>query len=274
MIFKGLLFMTMGAVMLRTETTKASELGGLHRSMPFTALFCIVGAVSISALPLSAAFASQSMIMSSAELGYAPYIVWAMLLFASAGVLEHSGIKIPYFAFFSHDSGLRPQEAPFPMLLAMGVASALCAMIGFSPGWFYDILPYRDVALTHLARDLWSPAHLLVQAQLLAFAVLAFLLLKRFRAYPPEKPGIIIDVEWIWRAGAPRLGRFLRRKLGPASEAFAGVTTALAAALLFLIWQAFAPHGWVARRFPLALTTVWILGIVTVVLVASLASTR
>jgi multicomponent Na+:H+ antiporter subunit D len=262
----------MGAVMLRTGTTKASELGGLHRSMPFTALFCIAGAVSISALPLSAAFASKSMIMSSAELGYAPYVVWAMLLFASAGVLEHSGIKIPYFAFFAHDSGLRPKEAPFPMLLAMGVAAALCVMIGFTPAWFYELLPYRDVALTYLARELWSPAHLLVQAQLLAFAVLAFLLLKWTRTYPPERPGVIIDVEWIWRAGAPRLDRFLRRALNPSAEAVAGAASALGAAVLFVIRQAFAPRGWIGRRFPLALTTVWVLGILAVVLVTSLAS--
>ena len=40
---------------------------------------------------------------------------------ASAGVLEHAGVKIPFFAFFSHDSGKRPKEAPFTMLLAMGL---------------------------------------------------------------------------------------------------------------------------------------------------------
>ena len=27
------------------------------------------------------------------------------LLIASAGVVDHSGIKIPFFAFFAHDSG-------------------------------------------------------------------------------------------------------------------------------------------------------------------------
>jgi multicomponent Na+:H+ antiporter subunit D len=207
-------------------------------------------------------------------MGYAPYVVWMMLLFASAGVLEHSGIKIPYFAFFGHDSGLRPREAPFPMLLAMGVAAALCVMIGFSPGWFYELLPYRDVALTYLARELWSPSHLLVQGQLLAFAVLAFLLLKWTKTYPPEKPGVIIDVEWIWRAGAPRLLRILRRWLGPTAEVFAGGASALGAAVLFVSRQAFGPYTALSRRFPLALTTVWVVAILSVVLITSLASAR
>ena len=47
-IFKSLLFMSIGAVMYRVGTAKASELGGLFRSMPFTAVFCLIGAGSIA----------------------------------------------------------------------------------------------------------------------------------------------------------------------------------------------------------------------------------
>ncbi|MEL6861139.1 MAG: Na(+)/H(+) antiporter subunit D [Pseudomonadota bacterium] len=120
-IYKGLLFMSMGAVLYRVGTAKASELGGLYKSMPWTTIFCIIGAVSISAFPLFSGFVAKAMTMSAvATEGYV--IVWLMLLFASAGVLEHSGIKIPYFTFFGHDSGKRVKEAPFNMLLAMGLA--------------------------------------------------------------------------------------------------------------------------------------------------------
>lgn len=273
-VFKMLLFMSMGAVMLRTGTTKASELGGLHRSMPFTALMCLIGAFSIAGLPLSAAFASKSLIMSAVEQGGASYVVWLMLLFASAGVLEHSGIKIPYFAFFGHDSGLRPTEAPFSMLLAMGVAATLCVMIGFSPAWFYDLLPYRSAAEAYLARDLWSPQHILIQAELLAFAMLAFLVLKRTNTYPAERAGVIIDVEWLWRAGWPRLLRFLRRAFGSIGEAGAGALFALWEGVIFVLQQAFAPDRAVSRRFPFAQTAVWIVGILTLALFTSLTAVR
>ena len=50
-IYKALLFMSMGAVLHRVGTTKASELGGLYRYMPLTTIFCIIGAMSISAFP-------------------------------------------------------------------------------------------------------------------------------------------------------------------------------------------------------------------------------
>jgi len=56
-----------------------------------------------------------------------------VLLFASAGVFHHSGIEIPYFAFFAHDSGIRTKEAPWNMLVALCIAAALCIGIGVWP---------------------------------------------------------------------------------------------------------------------------------------------
>src|SRR5690606_2474523 len=140
-LFKGLLFMTMGAVLLRVRHVLGSDLGGLYKSMPWTTGFCIVGAASISAFPLFSGFVTKSMIMSAAmEEGH--FWTWIVLLFASAGVFHHAGIKIPYFAFFAHDSGKRCAEAPLNMLLAMGAAAALCIGIGCFPGLFYSLLPF------------------------------------------------------------------------------------------------------------------------------------
>lgn len=97
-LFKGLLFMSMGAVLLRARHVLGSDLGGLYRSMPLTTIFCVVGAASISAFPLFNGFVSKSMIMAAMiEQGYT--LGWLGLLFASAGVFHHAGIKIPYFAF-------------------------------------------------------------------------------------------------------------------------------------------------------------------------------
>src|SRR5690606_7515118 len=58
-IFKGLLFMSVGAVFYRTGTAKCTELGGMYKSMPWTTGFCIVGAASISAFPLFSAFVTK-----------------------------------------------------------------------------------------------------------------------------------------------------------------------------------------------------------------------
>ncbi|MGH8721803.1 MAG: Na(+)/H(+) antiporter subunit D, partial [Burkholderiales bacterium] len=161
-LFKVLLFMSMGAVLFRTGTVNGTHLGGLYKSMPWTAGFCMVGAASISAFPLFSAFATKSMIMlSAAEQGYT--LEWLVLLFASAGVFHHAGIKIPFFAFFAHDSGIRCREAPGHMRLAMGLAAALCVGIGVYPDPLYAILP-RPVAY-----DPYTTSHVLAQLQLLVF---------------------------------------------------------------------------------------------------------
>ncbi len=271
-MYKALLFMSMGAVLYRTGTTRASELGGLHRTMPWTTLFCLVGAASISALPLFSGFVAKSMVMSASHADPALFVVWIMLLFASAGVLEHSGIKIPYFAFFSHDSGKRPQEAPFNMLVAMGAAAALSILVGVSPAWLYQFLPYQEVAMDYLASELWTVGHILQQLQLLVFAALAFMLLQWRRWYPAEQPGLIIDVEWLWRRGWPMLARALGRPARKAGRAVSGAAGAVGGSVQMAARQVFGSQGWVAAKLPLSATAVLSLAILAVVLLAALFS--
>ena len=193
-LFKGLLFMSMGAVMYRTGKINATDLGGLYRSMPWTCGFCIVGAASISAFPLFSGFVSKSMVMESAALGDFRF-VWFVLLFASAGVFHHAGIKIPFFAFFSHDSGLRCKEAPRHMLIAMGIAAFLCIFIGSFPQYLYNLLPF--------ATDYqpYTVGHVITQTQLLFFSALAFTLLLLSGIYPAEIRAINLDADWFYRKG-------------------------------------------------------------------------
>ena len=191
-IFKGLLMMSMGAVLHMTGRINGSDLGGLYKSMPITTTLCIVGAASISAFPLFSGFVSKSMVMSAAlEEGH--HWVWLALLFASAGVFHHAGIKIPFFAFFAHDSGIRTTEPPANMLVAMGLAAALCVLIGCYPRLLYDLLPF---ATDYTAYD---ATHVLAQLQILFFSALAFVWLKLSGLYPPELPSVNLDAEWVYR---------------------------------------------------------------------------
>jgi multicomponent Na+:H+ antiporter subunit D len=205
-IFKGLLFMAMGAVYLRVGSTKGTELGGLYKSMPWTTGFCLVGAASISALPLFSGFVTKSMIMFAAAT-YQPMDLtwlWFILLFASAGVLEHAGIKIPYFAFFAHDSGKRPKEAPMGMRVAMGISSVLCILIGCFPQTFYQLLPGDQLGLE--GKFEYAPytlTHIVTQMQLLFFAAAAVFGMMLLKKYPAEVPSVNVDTDVIWRKVLP-----------------------------------------------------------------------
>ena len=213
-LFKGLLFMTMGAVLLRVRHVLGSDLGGLYRSMPLTTVFCVVGAASISAFPLFNGFVSKSMIMAAmVEQGHT--VAWLGLLFASAGVFHHAGIKIPFFAFFAHDAKLRVAEAPPNMLLAMGLAAAGCILVGSWPALLYDLLPWEAAYVPY------TYPHVIVQVQLLLFSALAFAWLKLTGIYPAELRSVNLDADWLYR----RLGMSAARAV---TEALAFVRGALA----------------------------------------------
>jgi multicomponent Na+:H+ antiporter subunit D len=196
-LFKGLLFMSMGAVLFRVGHVRGSDLGGLYKTMPLTTLLCMVGAASISAFPLFNGFVSKSMIMA-ALIEHGGHWLWLALLFASAGVFHHAGIKVPFFAFFSHDAGLRPREAPASMLAAMGLAAAGCIVLGTFPGLLYALLPWSVEYVPY------TYPHVIVQLQLLLFSALAFAWLKLTGIYPPELRAVHVDSDWVYRRLAPR----------------------------------------------------------------------
>ena len=106
--------------------------------------------------------------------------------------------------FFGRDSGLRPREAPTNMLVAMGLAAALCIGIGVAPGILYSLLPYA-------ARfSPYTPHHVVSTLGLLAFTALGFFaLLKQL----DPKPVISLDTDWFYRKGARLFMRWLARPL-------------------------------------------------------------
>ena len=123
--------------------------------------------------------------------------IWLVLVFASAGVLSHSGIKVPFFAFFHHDSGKRPREAPLNMLIAMGLTAFLCVYIGINPGHLYSLLPYE------VKYNPYTLEHILTQLQLLCFAILAFYVLYKLKQLPSEERGVTLDFDWTYRKLLP-----------------------------------------------------------------------
>ena len=259
-LYKALLFMSMGAVLYRTGTIRASDLGGLYRSMPWTTAFCIVGAMSISAFPLFSGFVAKSLTMSAVVEGY--YVLaFVGLLIASAGVMEHSGIKIPYFAFFGHDSGIRCREAPFHMCLAMGATAVLCIGIGWFPAPLYAILPYP--VLYQPYADL---GHSLTQLQLLLFAALAFAVLLRTGLYPPEQATINLDTDWLYRRLAPRVLRFATARVVSVRHNLGEAARQVGRSVMRAVLRHYGPEGTLARTWPTGSMVLW----VTVLLAASL----
>jgi multicomponent Na+:H+ antiporter subunit D len=198
-LYKALLFMSAGAVIYRTGFSKCTDLGGLFRTMPLTAVCGIIGALAISGFPLTSGFTTKTMI-SQAAADENLVFVYFMLAAASAGVFLHAGIKFPWFVFFQKDSGLRPKDAPWNMAAAMVLLSALCILLGVFPDLLYKYLPYPVEYVPYTA------GKVLFYLQLLLFSGLAFFLL-----LPLMKRTLTIslDADWIWRVLLLRTARAL-----------------------------------------------------------------
>ncbi|MBW1744846.1 MAG: Na(+)/H(+) antiporter subunit D [Deltaproteobacteria bacterium] len=148
-LYKSVLFMGMGAVIYVTGRSKMTDLQGrsLYKKMPITLALYMVGAFSISAVPLFNGFVSKTMVIAAAGALHRPSIE-LMLHLASIGTFLHTGLKLPWGVWFGtnkdgdEDVIEEAKEPPFNMLLAMGIAAGLCILTGVYPKILYDILPY------------------------------------------------------------------------------------------------------------------------------------
>lgn len=190
-IYKSLLWMSAGAVLYRLGKSKCTDLGGLYKTMPWTMLLGTIGALAISAVPLTSGFTSKTLIIEAASHEHL-YWVWLVLEIASAGVFLHAGIKFPYFVFFAKDKGMRPKEAPKSMLFAMGIMAFLCIFLGIYPDPLYAILPYP------VEYQAYTASHLVTQSQLLIFSALVFFI---FLPLLKRTDTISLDTDWFYRKG-------------------------------------------------------------------------
>lgn len=137
-IFKSLLFLGAGSVVLATHTKNIEEYGGLIKKMPYTAVFFLVGSMAISALPPFNGFFSEWMTFQSLFAGVysiGNFSNWIFLL--AAGALAASGglalacfVKVCGTTFLARprsDEAKKAKESPASMKFAMA-GLALCAL--------------------------------------------------------------------------------------------------------------------------------------------------
>jgi len=258
-IYKALLLMSAGSVLYMTGKRKCTDLGGLFRTMPLTTVCGIVGALSISAFPLTSGFISKSMISEAAGMERLE-VVWYLLAAASAGVFLHAGVKFPWFVFFQKDSGLRPPDPPWNMRAAMLFFSALCLGLGVAPGPLYAILPFA----VHF--EPYTGPHVVFQLQLLLFSGLAFFLML---GWLQRTLTITLDIDWFYR----RLGVVLVRRLDHwvqnLRSGLAAAATHGAQAGTSWLQRHHGADGVLARTWPTGLMALWTTIILAAYLVLS-----
>ena len=136
-MYKGLLFLTAGAIFYRIGTRDLNRMGGLGHTMKYTMVFFVIGALAIAGIPPFNGFASKLMIYESVYL-FNPLLaiiamVVSILTLASFVKVFHAifmGPKLPEYADV--------KEAPLPMLVGMGILATIVILVGLFPQTVVD----------------------------------------------------------------------------------------------------------------------------------------
>jgi hydrogenase-4 component B len=158
-VFKSLLFLGAGSVVVATGSRQIEEYGGLLRRMPWTGLSFLVGAIAISALPPLNGFASEWLTFQGFVYGFrATPLPIASPLFPVAGALLAltsalaaacfvKAFGITFLALPRSDKAIAAREAPAVMIVPQVLLAALCVVLGLAPGAVVAVLARVMAAL-------------------------------------------------------------------------------------------------------------------------------
>jgi hydrogenase-4 component B len=142
-VFKGLLFLGAGSVIHRLHTRDMEKMGGLARTMPWTAVSFLIGSLAISAIPPLNGFVSEWFTYQSL-FGVTLGGTWAVqvaapiaaVMLALTGALAVMCFVKAYGVIFAGPSrGPRvaeAEEAPAAMVAAMLTLAATCVALGLA----------------------------------------------------------------------------------------------------------------------------------------------
>lgn len=150
-VFKSLLFFGAGAILQKSHEHDLEKMGGLIRRMPYTAVFFLIGCISISALPPFNGFVSEWLTFQAALQATAlPSGILSSLIPLAAAVLALTGalaaacfVKVFGVAFLGHPRTRHVRKARLAkpsMLFSQGILAALCLVLGVLPSWMISAL--------------------------------------------------------------------------------------------------------------------------------------
>lgn len=149
---KAALFLAVGAIIYTTAGRRMSELSGLARRMPATAVTFFVAAFAISGMPPFNGFWSKlTLYLAAAE----AQLWWAVGIAILTSLLTLIAfVRAGYRVFWSEGDGtlepVRTRDAPAGMAVPMGVLAGLCVVIGVYPQLVYPILDPAARALAQI----------------------------------------------------------------------------------------------------------------------------
>lgn len=187
-LYKSLLFMTVGVVIYRTGEESLKKVGGLAREMPLTAITFTIAALSIAGFPGFNGFVSKGMVIGAAHKKHLDAL-WYLLLLGGVGTFL-SFIKLGYYAFLQGDYDGTVADANRWQSVAMSLVALLCVLYGLVPDLLFGLLPLQG----EFHFETYTVSHIAEGLALAAAGVVGFVLLKR----PLSKVGRVPDIDSVY----------------------------------------------------------------------------
>jgi multicomponent Na+:H+ antiporter subunit A len=134
-LYKSALFLIAGIIDHQCATRDLDSLGGLARTMPFTAFACFAAALSMAGFPLFFGFVGKEIMYKGALVHEAPvWLAAGTALFANSLMTTVSGLlAVKPFLGKPADTPKPPHEAPFSMWIGPCVLGGLGIAFGIVP---------------------------------------------------------------------------------------------------------------------------------------------
>ncbi|WP_049972377.1 Na(+)/H(+) antiporter subunit D [Haladaptatus cibarius] len=183
-LYKSLLFMTVGVVIFRTGEENLKKVGGLAREMPITAITFTIAALSIAGFPGFNGFVSKGMVLAAAHKKHYD-ILWYLLLAGGVGTFL-SFIKLGYSAFVEGEYDSSVRDANWGQSVGMILVAGLCVLYGLFPSALFAILPTEGFDYTT-----YTIGHIEEGLILAAIGAVGYVFLKK----PLKKVGRVPDID-------------------------------------------------------------------------------
>ncbi len=140
-IFKGTLFMAVGAVERQAGTTNMEELGALIRKMPWTFMASLFAIIALAGVPPLGGFVGKWMLyesMITSEFSQHYFLVIVVFLSSTAAFLYSYRFLFGLFLGQEEPEWDHVKEAPAIMVIPMVILSLLLLVIGAFPGLLFQ----------------------------------------------------------------------------------------------------------------------------------------
>lgn len=137
-IFKGTLFMVVGAVEKQTGTTDMTKLGALIRKMPWTFFAALLSIIALAGIPPLGGFIGKWMLYESLITSDHYFLIILTFLSSTAAFLYSYRFLFGIFLGQEEKEFENVKEAPFTMVLPMFVAAISLLIFGVFPGLLFE----------------------------------------------------------------------------------------------------------------------------------------